>query len=50
MRKSIIIVLRKKNKKNYTVSNSYRSITLKNSFIKLIKKILIVVLTDMTEI
>ena len=49
MREFIIIVLRKKNKKNYIVSSSYRSITLKNSLIKLIKKILAVVLTDMTE-
>ena len=49
MQKFIIIVLRKKSKKNYTVSSSYRSITLKNSLTKLIKKILTVVLTDIAE-
>ena len=40
-KKLIIIILHKKNKKNYLLFKSYRLITLKNILIKIIKKVLV---------
>jgi len=48
-RESTIIALRKKSKKNYTISDSYRLITLKNTLAKLIKKVLAEIITDAAE-
>jgi signal recognition particle GTPase len=48
-KKSITIVLYKKSKKNYLLSKSYRLITLKNTLIKIIKKVLITYLSCITE-
>ena len=45
----IIIILYKKNKKNYLLPKSYRLITLKNMLIKIIKKILITYLSYIAE-
>ena len=45
----IIIILCKKNKKNYLLFKSYRLITLKNMLIKIIKKILIIYINYTAE-
>ena len=44
-KKSIIIILYKKNKKNYLLLKSYRLITLKNILAKIIKKVLVTYLS-----
>jgi len=38
LKKSIIVVLHKKRRKNYSLLNSYRLITLKNTLAKVLKK------------
>ena len=48
-KKSITVILCKKNKKNYLLSESFRLITLKNTFIKIIKKVLITYLSCIAE-
>ena len=40
LKESITITLYKKGKKDYSLSNSYRLITLKNTLVKVIKKAL----------
>jgi hypothetical protein len=45
----IIIILRKENKKNYLLPSSYRPITLENTLIKIIKKILVIRLNRAAE-
>lgn len=49
LRESIIIVLRKPGKKNYFLLGSYRSITLENTIVKVIKKALANRLRDVTK-
>ena len=44
-----IIILHKEDKKNYLLSKSYRLITLKNTLIKIIKKVLIIYLSYTAE-
>ena len=46
MRESTTIAFRKKSKKDYTISSSYRPIALENSLAKLIEKVLAVVITN----
>ena len=48
-KKLIIIILHKKDKKNYLLLKSYRLITLKNILIKVIKKILVTHLSHTAE-
>ena len=48
-KKSIIIILCKKNKKNYLLPESYKLITLENMLIKVIKKILITYISCTAE-
>ena len=48
-RESTIIVLRKKNKKNYIISDSYRLITSKNTLAKLLEKVLTIQITKIVE-
>ncbi len=44
-RELITVILYKKSKKNYSLLNSYRLITLKNILIKIIKRVLIIYLS-----
>ena len=48
-RESTTITLRKKDKKNYIISDSYRLITLKNTLIKLLEKVLIIQIMKIAE-
>ena len=48
-KKSIIIILYKKNKKNYSLSESYRLIVLENTFVKIVEKMLATRLNNVTE-
>ena len=48
-KKSIIIILYKKNKKNYLLLKSYKLITLKNMLVKIIKKMLVTYLNYIAE-
>jgi hypothetical protein len=45
----IIIILRKENKKNYSLPSNYQPITLKNTLIKVVEKILIIRLSRAAE-
>ena len=48
-RELIIIILRKKNKKNYIISDSYRLITLENTLVKFLEKVLTIQITKIAE-
>jgi hypothetical protein len=45
----ITIILRKENKKDYSLSSSYRLITLENTLAKVVKKILVIRLSRAAE-
>jgi len=49
-RESITVVLQKKRKKNYSLSSSYRPITLENTIAKLMKKLVTERIADTTEV
>jgi len=49
LKKSIIIILRKKGKKDYSFLNSYRPITLENILAKVLKKYITNIILEATE-
>ena len=49
LKKSFIFVLKKKEKKNYLLLGAYRPIALKNTLVKLAKKILAIYIAEKVE-